>query len=67
MATVLVYLLQVIDADVFATMSSFDVNQSLTMDVQPAVIQPLNYEFTTNYTSVMPTGNAVGVRMNFTF
>lgn len=66
-ATVLVYLLQVIDADVFATMSSFDVNQSLSMDVQPALIQPLNYEFTTNYTSVMPTGNAVGVRMNFTF
>ena len=66
-ATVLIYLLQVIDADVFATMSSFDVNQSLSMDIQPAVIQPLNYDFTTNYTSAMPVGNAVGVQMNFKF
>ena len=66
-ATVLIYLLQVIDADVFATMSSFDVNQSLSMDIQPAVIQPINYDFTTNYTSAMPTGSAVGVQMNFKF
>lgn len=66
-ATVLIYLLQVIDADVFATMSTFDVNQSLSMDVQPAVIQPINSNFTTNYTSAMPTGNAIGVQMNFKF
>lgn len=66
-ATVLIYLLQVIDADVFATMSSFDVNQSLSMDIQPAVIEPLNYDFTTNYTSVMPAGSAIGVQMNFKF
>lgn len=66
-ATVLIYLLQVIDADVFATMSSFDVNQNLSMDVQPAVIQPLNYDFTTNYTSAMPAGSAVGVQIHFNF
>lgn len=66
-ATVLIYLLQVIDADVFATMSTFDVNQSLSMDIQPAVIEPLNCDFTTNYTSVMPTGSAVGVQMHFKF
>lgn len=66
-ATVLVYILQIIDADVFATMSEFDVNQNLSMDIEPAIIEPLNYDFTTNYTSVMPTGNAVGVRMNFRF
>lgn len=66
-ATVLIYLLQVIDADVFATMSTFDVNQSLSMDIQPAVIEPLNCDFTTNYTSVMPIGSAVGVQMHFKF
>ncbi|HJB44333.1 MAG TPA: hypothetical protein IAB87_06055 [Candidatus Coprenecus merdipullorum] len=66
-ATVLIYLLQVIDADVFATMSTFDVNQNLSMDIQPAVIQPLNYDFTTNYTYAMPTGSAIGVQMNFKF
>lgn len=66
-ATVLIYLLQVIDADVFATMSTFDVNQSLSMDIQPAVIEPLNCDFTTNYTSAMPTGSAIGVQMHFKF
>lgn len=66
-ATVLIYLLQVIDADVFATMSTFDVNQSLSMDIQPAVIEPLNCDFTTNYTSAMPIGSAIGVQMHFKF
>lgn len=66
-ATVLIYILQIIDADVFATMGEFDVNQSLSMDLQPVIIEPLNYEFTTNYTSAMPVGNAVGVGLNFTF
>ena len=66
-ATVLIYILQIIDADVFATMSEFDVNQNLSMDIEPAIIEPINYDFTTNYTAVMPTGNAVGLRMNFKF
>ena len=66
-ATVAIYLLQVIDADVFATMSEFDVNQNISMNVEPAVIEPLNYEFTTNYASAVPAGSAVGIQMKFKF
>ena len=66
-ATVLIYILQIIDADVFATMSEFDVNQNLSMDIEPAIIEPINYDFTTNYTLAMPTGSAMGVKMNFRF
>ena len=66
-ATVVIYLLQVIDADVFATMNEFDVNQNISMNVEPAVIEPLNYEFTTNYASAVPAGSAVGIQMKFKF
>lgn len=66
-ATVLIYIIQIIDADVFATMNEFDVNQNVTMDVQPVIIEPLNYDYTNSYTSVMPTGNAVGVGLNLKF
>ena len=66
-ATVLIYILQIIDADVFATMSTFDVNQNLSMDLQPVIIEPINYDFTTNYTYAMPTGNAVGVGLSLKF
>lgn len=66
-ATILIYILQIIDADVFATMGDFDVNQNISMDIQPVIIEPLNYDFTTNYTSVMPVGNAFGVGLNLKF
>lgn len=66
-ATVLIYILQIIDADVFATMNEFDLNQSISMDIQPVLIEPLNYEHNINYTSVMPTGNAVGVGLSLKF
>lgn len=48
-------------------MNEFDVNQNISMNVEPAVIEPLNYEFTTNYASVVPAGSAVGIQMKFKF
>lgn len=67
-ATVAVYLLQIIDADVFATMTEFDVNQNLTLNVEPAVITPISHDFSTNYTYNNPIGsNAVGIKLNFNF
>ena len=66
-ATVAVYLLQIIDADVFATMRDIDINQSLTMGVEPALIEPINYKYTNNYASVFPTGSAVGFKLNLRF
>lgn len=67
-ATVLVYILQIVDADVFATMYDFDVNQSLSLNIEPAIITPLSYDFSTNYTYGNPIGgNAVGFKMNLKF
>ncbi len=69
MAIVGSYLLQVIDANVFAYMQDFEVNEDLTMKVSPAVIPQYN-EF-----AIAPvrTGgsfmgnNAVGVKIGLTF
>ena len=52
------YLLQVIDANVFAYMQDFEVNDDLTMKVGPALIPP-NNEFAMN--------NAVGFKIALTF
>ncbi len=41
-ATVLVYVLQVIDANVFAYMHDFEVNDDITMRMEPAIIVPDN-------------------------
>lgn len=67
LATAVVYLLQIIDANVFATMSDFDVTDDLSMDVSPAIITPLptinnNY----NFTSVR-NSTSLGLQLNFTF
>lgn len=65
-ATVVFYILQIIDADVFATMKEFDVNQNISMGVEPALIAPLNYEFNNNFTSTTQS-NALGVRLSLKF
>ncbi|MBR2947258.1 MAG: hypothetical protein IKC17_01555 [Bacteroidales bacterium] len=67
-ATVLIYILQIIDADVFATMKNFEVNQTISMGVEPAIITPISEDFTRNM-AVIPSNstNAVGVKLNFTF
>ena len=63
-ATVLVYLLQVMDANVFAYMHDFEVNDDITMKVEPAIIPPdMGYAMnTTPYGS-----NALGVRVGLRF
>lgn len=57
----LVYLLQVIDANVFSYMHSFDVSDDLAVSVSPTVIVPHN-EFALN-----PTSSAFGVRFGISF
>ncbi len=65
-ATAAVYLLQVIDANVFAYMHDFEVTDDISMKVSPAVIAPYN-----DYAFHMPSsGNnssAFGMRIGFTF
>ena len=64
-ATVLVYLLQVIDANVFAYMHDFEVTDDISLNIEPAIISPYN-EYAIN-TSMTPTGNAVGMRVGIRF
>ncbi len=66
-ATVVIYLLQIIDADVFATMYDFNIHQGLSMDIEPAIIEPLNYSNDLQFATTTPTSNAVGLKLNLTF
>ncbi len=60
-ATVAVYLLQVIDANVFAYMHDFEVNDNLTLDISPTIINPDNcYAFN-------PSQSAVGLSLGLRF
>ncbi len=61
------YLLQVIDANVFAYMHDFEVNEDITMNIEPAVISPYN-AYAIN--APQPTGagqNAFGMRIGLRF
>ena len=63
-ATVAFYLLQVIDANVFAYMNDFEVDDNITMNIEPAVITP------DNAYAMMPYNggqNAIGFRLGIRF
>lgn len=67
LATVAVYLLQIIDANVFAYMHDFEVTDDISMRVEPALISPYN-EYAMNTGTVMnPTSNALGMRVGIRF
>ena len=57
-----VYLLQIIDANVFAYMQDFDVSDDISMRIEPAVL-PLNYA--SHFT--VPSSPAVGMRIGIKF
>ncbi len=62
------YLLQVIDANVFAYMQDFEVNDDLTMKVSPTVIPRYNeYAFAPTGATGVIGNNAVGVKIGLTF
>ena len=66
-ATAAFYLLQVIDANVFAYMHDFEVNDDITMNVGPAVIPPDNaYAINTSGPAGMKD-NAFGFRVGLRF
>lgn len=58
-ACIAVYLLQVIDANVFANMQNFEVNDNLSMSVGPSVTMPDNNNFAMQQPAV---GASVGFR-----
>ena len=65
-ATAAVYLLQVIDANVFAYMHDFEVDDDIAMNIEPAVIAPSN-AYAMHPTSFYGGHNAIGLRLGITF
>lgn len=65
-ATAAVYLLQVIDANVFAYMHDFEISDDITMDIEPAVIAPYN-AYAVNTPSFNRGQNALGMRIGLRF
>ncbi|MEN6618985.1 MAG: DUF5683 domain-containing protein [Rikenellaceae bacterium] len=61
LAGVLVYALNIIDANVFAHLQDFDVSDDLSASFGPGIIQPLNYQFTNNLNP------AFGIQMKLNF
>jgi len=63
-ATALVYVLNIIDANVFAHFNDFDVSDDITFNVEPAIIEPATSvtTFNNNYYS-----QAIGLQMNLKF
>lgn len=57
-----VYILQIIDANVFSYMHNFDVDDDLALKISPAVIMPEN-----QLASTFSPGPAFGMRLGFTF
>lgn len=64
-ATILIYSLQIIDANVFATLSDFDISDDITVDISPAIINPITTNNKYNYTSTLPT--SYGIQIGFRF
>jgi hypothetical protein len=64
-ATAAIYLLQVIDANVFAYMHDFEVTDDITMNIEPSVIAPDNVY--AMHTSTHLGQNAVGLRLGIRF
>ena len=65
-ATVLVYALQVLDANVFAYMHDFEVTDDISMNIEPALISPYN-EYAMHTGPVNPMNNAFGMRVGIRF
>ena len=61
LAGVIVYALNIIDANVFAHLQDFDMSDDITASLVPTVIEPLDYKFTKNTTP------SLGLSLNLRF
>ena len=64
-ATALVYALNVIDANVFAHFSTFDISDDITFNVEPALVYPITPMG--NNMAANSSGQPVGLQMNLKF
>ncbi len=62
-ATGLIYVLNIIDANVFAHFSNFDISDDISFNVEPAVIEPV----TTRYNPNPYYTQSIGLKMNLKF
>ena len=60
-------MLQVIDANVFAYMHDFEVDDNISMNIEPTVIAPDNTYAMHRSGSYFSGQNAVGLRLGITF
>lgn len=68
LAIVAVYLLQVIDANVFSYMHDFEVTDDLALSIGPSVINPPTIQMaSSNSTTPFSGGSAVGLSLGFSF
>lgn len=67
LATAAVYILQVIDANVFAYMHDFEVTDDISMRIEPAVISPDNAYALNPSPGYGYNQNAFGLRLGMTF
>ena len=66
-STALVYVLQILDANVFAYMHDFEVTDDISMNIEPTVISPYN-EYAINTPVITnPMNNAVGMKVGIRF
>lgn len=66
-ATALVYLLQVMDANVFAYMHDFEVSDDISMKIEPAVILPDYNAYAFSGASNSYNSSSVGLKIGFKF
>lgn len=65
-STILVYILQIIDANVFSYMADFEVSDDLALRLEPAIISPLNIDFASTGTGI-GMDSAVGLKIGVNF
>ena len=64
-ATILVYALNIVDANVFAHFNTFDISDDLTLNVEPALINPVTGGWNSYASNQMP--QSFGFQMNIRF
>ncbi len=64
LSTALIYVLNIIDANVFAHFNDFDISDDLTFNISPAIIEPVNPQY---YFNNQLYSQSYGVSVNFTF
>ena len=66
--TALIYVLNIIDANVFSHLSNFDISDDLSLNVQPGVIEPVSIPGKAKMGSLQDFySQNLGVRLNFNF